>query len=343
VSEPAYGPVPVNVLTGFLGSGKTSLLRRLLQSPLLADAAVLINEFGEVGLDHWLLERLDDETVLLESGCVCCTIRTDLRDALLDLHERRARGQLPPFRRVVIETTGLADPAPIVQTIRGEPRLRYHYVLGNIVTVVDSVNGPATLRDFPEAAHQVAVADRLVVTKLDLPDAADLTPLLRRLNPTAPIQALRPEDPAPADLLVQDVLDPASRDAVVQAWLAHSGHEHEHAPHVGIQAFCISRDEPLDPAAFGLWFTMLLNRHGASILRVKGLLHLQGVETPVVIHGVQHVIHEPTHLAAWPGGTAQTQIVLIVKGLPKAQIVRSFEAFMRLGEDQAATLVSSSA
>jgi G3E family GTPase len=343
VSVPDYGPIPVNVLTGFLGSGKTSLLRRLLQSPLLADAAVLINEFGEVGLDHWLLERLDDETVLLKSGCICCTIRTDLRDALLDLHERRARGLLPPFRRVVIETTGLADPAPIVQTIQAEPRLRYHYVLGNIVTVVDAVNGAATLSDFEEAAHQVAVADRLVVTKRDLPDAVDLTARLRRLNPTAPIQSLQPGEAAPPDLLTDDVQDASSRDAVVRHWLAHAGHDHGHEAHRGIHAFCLTREQPLDAAAFGLWFTMLLNRHGAAILRVKGLLHLEGVATPVVIHGVQHVIHEPTHLAAWPEGRPLTRLVLIVKDLPQRKIARSFDVFLRLGQDQAAALASTSA
>ena len=330
MTDPAAGRLPVVVLTGFLGSGKTSLLRRLLRAPELADAAVLINEFGEVGLDHWLLERLGGDTVLLPSGCVCCTIRSDLRDALLDLHERRARGLLPPFRRIVIETTGLADPAPIAQTIHADPRLRYHLALGNIVTVVDAVNGADTLDRFEAAVHQVAVADRLVLSKTDLAEAPAVAALERRLavlNPTAPRLRLAPDDPVPAALLTEDLLDPEGRAASVARWVdAEAGHDHDH--HAGVRSLAIVREAPLDWARFAVWFSMLLNRHGRNLLRAKGILHVEGVATPVVVHGVQHVLHPPVHLAAWPGDRPMTRLVLIARDLDPVLLRRSFEAFM---------------
>ncbi|MFO1069590.1 MAG: GTP-binding protein [Geminicoccaceae bacterium] len=330
MTVPSAGRLPVVVLTGFLGSGKTSLLRRLLQAPELADAAVLINEFGEVGLDHWLLERLDGDTVLLPSGCVCCTIRSDLRDALLDLHERRARGLLPPFRRIVIETTGLADPAPIAQTIHADPRLRYHLALGNIVTVVDAVNGADTLDRFEAAVHQAAVADRLVLSKTDLADASTVAALERRLavlNPTASRLRLAPAAAVPASLLTEDLLDPDGRAAHVARWLdAGDGHDHDH--NAGVRSLALVREAPLDWARFAVWFSMLLNRHGRNLLRAKGILHVDGVPTPVVVHGVQHVLHPPSHLAAWPGDRPVTRLVLIGRDLDPALLRRSFEAFM---------------
>ena len=339
--------IPVNLITGFLGSGKTTLLQRLLQSAELGTTAVLINEFGEVGLDHYLLQRVDEATVLLKSGCVCCTIRGDLRDSIRDLYDRRERGLVPPFERLVIETTGLADPAPIVATLAADPVLCHHFRLGNIVTVVDAVNGLSNLASFEESRRQAAVADRLVISKSDIADAGEVDRLranLRRLNPTAAqLDAVR--DPVSgAHLLAGDIEDPRAKSAEARRWLAEeeqalAGHEHDGGHRHGhdrnrhggdIVAFSVRLDEPLQWSAFAVWLTMLLNRHGQAILRVKGLLRVAGAPTPVVIHGVQHTIHPPAHLDAWPDGVPRTRLIVIAKGVDGARIEASLAAFNRL-------------
>ena len=331
-------PITANILTGFLGSGKTSLLRRLLHQPDLSDTAVMINEFGEVGLDHLLIEAVDEDVVLLDSGCVCCTIRGDLKDALLRLYARRQRGEVPPFSRVVIETTGLADPAPIVATFAADPMLKHHFRVGNVVTVVDAECGAANLDLYEECRRQVAVADRLVVSKIDIAGArkaAQLRARLSRINSTAEIMLSSESNDASAALLTHDTHDEATRLEEVRRWIAASvsdDHDHAHdGRHDGIRAMLLSADEPLDWAAFGLWLSMLLNRHGASVLRVKGLINVVGREAPVVVQGVQHLIHKPVHLECWPEGVPRTRLVLIVRGLDEKLIQRSFRAFMRLG------------
>jgi G3E family GTPase len=330
--------VTVNLLTGFLGSGKTSLLKRLLAQPDLEDTAVLINEFGEVGLDHLLIEEVDQDVVLLKSGCVCCTIRGDLRDGLDRLFGRMLRGEVPRFSRVVIETTGLADPVPIVASFSADPALRYHFRLGNVVTVVDAVNGLENLARHPEALKQVALADRLVVSKTDLADPTAVEALCRRLaglNPTAALHRSSEEAPAPASLLLEDAHDASAKGEEVRRWLAAAEREAAHDHHLhhadGIATFCLTAEEPLDWAPFGLWLSMLLNRHGGEILRLKGLLHVAGVDRPVVVQGVQHLVHKPSHLDAWPEGRPVTRLVVIGRGLDKNAIERSFCAFNRLG------------
>lgn len=323
MTEGQAEPVTVNLLTGFLGSGKTSLLKRLLQQPGLRDTAVLINEFGEVGLDHLLIEEVDEEVVLLKSGCVCCTIRGDLRDGLARLHGRMARGEVPPFRRVVVETTGLADPVPVVASFSADPALRCHFRLGNVVTVVDALNGAANLERFEEAQKQAALADRLVISKTDLatPDAVDaLAVRLTSLNPTASLHRGSEDDPAPSALLLDGRHELRAVEHVVDP---HGDHPH------GLSTFCLTAETPLDWAMLGLWLSMLLNRHGASILRVKGLLQVRGVERPVVIQGVQHLVHKPTHLDAWPDARPGTRLVVIGRNLDRAAVERSFRAFCR--------------
>ncbi len=346
-------PVTVNLLTGFLGAGKTSLLKRLLRRPDLADTAVLINEFGDVGLDHLLVEEVDEDVVLLASGCVCCTIRGDLKEALMRLHGRRQRGDVPPFTRLVIETTGLADPAPIMATFVADPMFRHHFRVGNIVVVVDAENGFASLDAYEESLRQVAVADRLVVTKIDLaaPDkVAQLVQRLTAINPTSEITTIGEDDEAAAQLLTDDVHDAATRSEQVARWLAgetgDDDHHHDHVDrnrHGTFRAMLLSADEPIDWAAFALWLSMLLHRHGAEILRVKGLLSIAGQSAPVVVQGVQHLIHKPVHLDRWPDGRAQTRIVVIVRGLDPELIRRSFSVFMRLGARSAAPQALSSA
>ena len=321
--------VTAHLLTGFLGSGKTSLLKRLLALPDLAGTAVLINEFGEVGLDHLLLEEVDEQVVLLKSGCVCCSIRGDLRDGLERLHGRMESGAIPPFTRVVIETTGLADPVPIVAGFTADPALRWHFRLGNVVTVVDAVNGLGNLERFPEALKQVALADRLVVSKTELSDPAPLLARLRALNPGAMVHLSTEAAPAPPGLLLADVHDEAQRAAEIARWArAEPAHHHHHGG--GPETFVLTATAPLDWASFGLWLSMLLHRHGASILRVKGLLQVRGVDRPVVVQGVQHLIHHPFHLDRWPEGEPATRLVVIGTGLEGAAIERSFRAFCAL-------------
>jgi G3E family GTPase len=217
------GYIPVNLLTGFLGSGKTTLLSRLLASPQLARTAVLINEFGEVGLDHLLLDTIDEDAVLLQSGCICCTIRGDLRDAIRSLYDRRERGVIPPFDRLVIETTGLADPTPIISTLLADPVVKHHFRLGTVVTTVDAVNGLQHLAENPESVKQVAVADRIVLTKADIADqpvAEKVRAALRHLNPTAPVLDAQSGRIQPDALFTRDLYSPAGKSAEVRRWLA---------------------------------------------------------------------------------------------------------------------------
>jgi G3E family GTPase len=334
--------IPVNVITGFLGSGKTTLLQRLLAAPQLSDTAVLVNEFGEVGLDHHLLQQLDDEIVLLRSGCLCCTIRGDLSAAMHDLYTKRERGEIVPFRRLVIETTGLADPVPILSTIMSEPVLRYHFRLGNVVTTVDAANGLTNLEHQSESVKQAAVADRVVITKTDIADSITVRELSRRLeqlNPsalqlqTAPSVAIDPDL-----LLTRDLYDLHGKAEEVRSWLAIERQEADTpAPHfhhldvnrhdARIHAFCLRFQRPLDWAAFGIWLAMLLHCHGSDILRVKGLLNVGTNSGPVVIHGVQHLVHPPDHLPAWPDDDHNSRVVFIVRGLGRDVIERSLAAF----------------
>ena len=385
--------VPANVVTGFLGSGKTTLLRRLLASPRLASCAVLVNEFGEVGLDHHLLEAVTGSMVLLDNGCVCCAVRDDLRGALLELHGRRERGEVPRYDRVVIESSGLADPAPVLHTLTADPVLRHHYRPGAVVTVVDALHGSAQLDRYPESVKQAALADRMILTKTDLaaPEAARvLEARLRAMNPTAPIRRAGPparggatggEEAGASDaaaLLVEDAHRVDSRQAEVERWFgldggrpeggwpeggsarpeasAGAGAVHasatspagggdgrppaESAPHDhtdDVTSFRVETDEPIDWTVFGIWLGMLLHRHGEDILRVKGIVDVPELEGPVLLNAVQHTVHPPTHLPAWPrtwereaDGHAprrRTRIVFIVRGLQRSRIERSLAAF----------------
>jgi len=329
-------PVTANLLTGFLGSGKTTLLKRLLRQPDLRDTAVLINEFGEVGLDHLLVEEVDEDVVLLQSGCVCCTIRGDLKDALLRLHGRRQRGEVPAFDRVVIETTGLADPAPILATLASDAMLRHHFRTGATVTVVDAVTGLRTLESHPESVRQAAAADRLIVSKTDLAEAVDVVRLRARLaalNPAATIVESGEDSDAAATLLTGDMHGGIPRVPLPEE-IGHA-HSHEHdadeaSRHGGIRATLLTAEEPLDWTSFALWLSMLLNRHGANVLRIKGLAAIAGSDTPVVVQGVQHLIHKPAHLERWPDGDRRTRLVVIANGIDPELLRRSFAAYMRL-------------
>ena len=340
-------PIPLNVLTGFLGAGKTTLLNRLLRDPALADTVVIVNEFGEIGLDHLLVETVEDGTILLAAGCLCCTVRGDLVATLEDLLRKRDNGRIAPFRRVVIETTGLADPAPILGAVMFHPYLSMLYALGSVVAAVEAVLGLATLDEHPEALKQAAVADRIVLTKTALAPSPDLQALrhrLRALNPGAPI--LDASDHLLAhDLLASGLFDADGKAEDVRAWLraeaAESAHAHPHRHDVNrhdarIRAFCLSHDAPIPQASLELFLDLLRSAHGPKLLRLKGLVGLaEDPERPVVVHGVQHIVHVPAVLPRWPDGDRRSRLVLIVKDLDPAFVERLWSAFLgRPGVDQ---------
>ncbi|GHG99335.1 CobW family GTP-binding protein [Pseudodonghicola xiamenensis] len=330
---------PVVLLTGFLGSGKTTLLQRLLTDPTMQGAAVLINEFGEVGLDHHLLDRIDDTVVLLKSGCICCTVRGEVAEALANLESLRTRGEIA-FDRVVIETTGLADPYPVLQTLTAHPVLRSHFVNGGVLTTVDAVNAARQVDHRDEAVRQIAAADRVILTKTDLADPAMVVNLrnrLSRLNPAATVvSAAEPVGTilggfGPATFMGSF----GTAVHVCDDRCDHShDHGHDHRAHhhadLGVTSFSLVIEEAIDWTMFGTWLTLLLHRYGDRIFRVKGILVLEGEDRPIAIHGVQHLVHAPTHMDHWPEGPRHSRIVFILEGLSPDLIRRSFAAFTGL-------------
>jgi G3E family GTPase len=329
--------LPVSLITGFLGSGKTTLLNRLLRDPAMADSAVIVNEFGEIGLDHLLMERIDGETVLMASGCLCCTVRSDLEKTLRELDWKRRDGTVPPFQRVLVETTGLADPAPILQLLLNHPFVGASYRLDAVVATVDTLHAMRQLDEHAESVKQVALADRLVLTKGDLAAADDeaLAVRLRALNPAAP-QHHAVNGAIAADRLFGAALyDPARRAPDARAWLqaeayAHDDEHHDHAHDVNrhdarIAAFCMVEDQPIDWDRFHRWLGQLRAERGQDLLRVKGILNLAGEATPVAIHGVHHVFHPPVQLADWPDADRRSRIVFITRDLPGPMIAESWQ------------------
>ena len=340
----AAARIPAHVLTGFLGSGKTTLLNRLLQDPALGDCAVLINEFGAIGVDHHLVDRVEGDMVLLASGCICCTVRGDLAEALRALYARREAGTVPAFARVVIETTGLADPVPVLATLMFDRILQNHFAVGSVVTTIDALNGAANLQEFAVCRKQATSADLLVLTKLDLAEAQAglrLRQELQALNPAA--QVLRAD--AATDLAALLVTAPDPQSPAPGVALARStagslrssffatGTTAETAPastgiHGDIHSFVLQIPQAMDWTVFGIWLSLLLHAHGERVLRVKGLLQVQGAHTPVVVHGVQQLVYPPTHLARWPDGPRQSELVFIVRGLEQAAVEASLQSYL---------------
>ncbi|WP_333835368.1 CobW family GTP-binding protein [Rubrimonas sp.] len=342
--------IPVTLLTGFLGAGKSTLLSAVLRDPRFSDTAIVVNEFGEVGLDGALIAHAPEQIVETTTGCLCCTIRGDIREALVRLHARMMAGEVAGFSRLVIETTGLADPAPPIQTLIADPRLARRFALAGVVTAVDAVNGDATLDRHEEAVRQVAVADRIVLTKTDLArDPAsrrDLDALAARLQALAPGAVILDRNAPEFDLrrlFDMTAFDPGAKSMDVRGWLnaesleadGHSHHEHghghdhhhdvsRHGP--DIRAFCVTLDEPVPTMGFTTALEILIANQGPALLRVKGVVCLaEKPERPIVIHGAQHVFHDPVILDAWPDADRRTRLVFITQGVGQAPV----DAFLR--------------
>jgi G3E family GTPase len=334
-------PIPLTVLTGFLGAGKTTLLNRLLKDPALSQTAVIINEFGEVSLDHLLVEYIGDNMVLLQSGCLCCTMRGDLVDALetllRDLDNRRCT-----FGRVLLETTGLADPAPVLHTMMAHPYLVQRYRLDGVVTVVDAVNGETTLDEHAEAVKQAAVADRIVLTKTDLTNEAQRARIVTRLrafNPAATILDAAKGEASAERLLNCGLYDPERKIPDVKKWLAAEAyadaHAHDHRHHdvnrhdAHIGAFVLTSDAAIPAGTLEMFLELLRATHGTKLLRIKGIVKLAEMpDTPVVVHGVQHVFHPTARLERWPDDDHRTRLVFITRDLPERTVRELFEAFI---------------
>lgn len=338
---------PVTILTGFLGSGKTTLLNRALRDPAMANTAVVINEFGEVGLDHLLAAQSDDTVMVLENGCLCCTVFGDLVTTLNNLYHQREDGTIPRFDHVVIETSGLADPSPLIQAFLSDPTLAGLYRIGAVVATVDAVNGPHTLDEHIESVRQVALADHILITKLDLvspakardAEEASLSARLHRLNPAAKIS--RADDPAfdVSAILRQDALKPGDPNADARAWLnaaayertdahVHDHHDHDHDAHDhhhlhdrDIASFCFTREQPIAREALRLLLDALQQNLGPNLLRVKGIVHVaEEPERPAVIQGAQQLLHNLTFLERWPDADRRSKIVFITQGFDRADV-----------------------
>ncbi|AXV16549.1 GTP-binding protein [Neorhizobium sp. SOG26] len=355
--SPVSGRIPVSILTGFLGAGKSTLLNRILKDPATSGTAVIINEFGEVGIDNFLVEASGDALVELSNGCLCCTVRGELVDTLAYMMDGIQTGRLQPIKRVVIETTGLADPAPVMQSVMGNPIIAQNFELEGVVTVVDAVHGVSTLDRHTEAVKQVAVADRLVISKLSLADTQTVETLndrLRALNPRAVRVDGDKAEAGSAAILQNGLYDPATKIADVDRWLkaeiaghhhhdhhdhGHHDHDHGHDHHhhhhdvtrhgENIRSFSLVHDKPIDPMAIEMFVDLLRTAHGEKLLRMKAIVALSdNPERPLVLHGVQSVFHQPERLPKWPEGSDRlTRMVLITQDLPESFVADLFAAF----------------
>ncbi|KAA0969581.1 GTP-binding protein [Aureimonas fodinaquatilis] len=331
-SEGERPSIGVTLLTGFLGSGKTTLLNHLLKDPTLTDTAVIINEFGDIAIDHMLVESSIENAVVLQNGCICCTVRGDLVDTLTDLFAKRERGLVPQFTRVAIETTGLADPSPIIRTFTSEKLVRERFHLEAVVATVDCVNGQQQLVDFEEARRQVALADVLILTKSDIapPQASRaLASSIGDINPAATVLTVTNGQLSASELADAVPPRPTSTETVSR-WLKAEAFDQPAAGasnHRGeISTFSIVVDEPLTMEALRRWLASITSLRGADLLRMKGLIAISGQSGPMVVHAVQHVVHPPVQLQQWPTDDKRTKIVFITRNLPQEGLRRSFLA-----------------
>jgi G3E family GTPase len=347
-ADPLASRLPVTVITVFLGSGKTTLLARLLRDPGMNRAAVIINEFGEVGIDHELVEASSEQMTLLSNGCLCCTVRTDLQETLRELFVKRRSGEVIDFDRVFVETTGLADPAPVLHALASDGLLGAQYRLNGVVTLVDAVNGMGSLDTMPEAAKQAALADRLVITKTDIADAAAVEALEARLHAMNPYALISRAVDGVFDPNLLREITPSSVKALARdpnRWLMSAGTagaglaSGENGSYLGeriaaktgahdaaIRSFCLWFDAPFTWDTLTASLQVLTSLRGPDLLRVKGIVNVEGEAGPVVIHGVQHIFHPPLKLAQWHDAERRSRIVFIVRNIPRESIEALFGA-----------------
>ena len=330
--DPLAGRLPVTVVTGFLGSGKTTLIRRLLAHPGMNRAAVIVNEFGEVGIDHDLIAASSENVTLLSNGCLCCVVRTDLQETLRTLFAQRRAGEVIDFDRVLLETSGLADPAPVIQTLATDTLLASHYRLDGVVTLVDAVNGPGQLDREAEAVKQAALADRLLITKTDLADAAAVRERLHALNPRAEVADVVQGEIDPTFLTGIGLASARAGAAQIGRWLGSGSGEGAYLGTVaprhdrGITTFTLRFDRPFAWQTFTAAMELLTSLRGPDLLRVKGLVNVEGETGPVVVQGVQHVFHPPVTLAAWPSDDRRSRLVFITRGIDERAVTALFDA-----------------
>ncbi len=313
-------PMPLFILTGFLGSGKTTLLQRILRSANAKGTGVIINEFGEASLDHRILAHVAEVNTIIQSGCVCCTTRPELTRGLLEFLRQSLAGGVPRFRRLVIETSGLSDPASIIHTVQGHSVLREYFRVAGVIAVVDAVNGLHTFQNHSEFAKQVSVADTILITKTDVAspgEAAELNRKLRNINPLASIR-----DARSGGLDFAGLLSEQNMARVVEAPSAPVVSAH------GATTFTLTYERPLDWSAFLIWSSMLLKNHGERVLRLKGIVDTGDGSPPIAVHGVQHIMHAPEHLPSWPDADRRSRIVFIVRDFEPHLIQKSLDAFL---------------
>jgi G3E family GTPase len=340
--DPFAGRIPVSIVTGFLGSGKTTLINRLLKRPDMNRVAVIVNELGEQSIDHDLVQVSSEQMMLLNNGCLCCVLRGDLQDALRELFVKRRTGEIIDFERVVIETTGLADPAPVMQTLMTDTMLQAQYRLDCVVTLVDAVNGVGQLDTMQEAVKQAALADRLILTKTDLADEALVRKLqarLRDLNPQAPTKRAVNGEIDLAFLINVGLANARSRLEDVERWMGaevpdEHGHVHRHDS--SVRSFCLRYDRPFTWPTFSQCLEVLTALRGPDLLRVKGLVNVEGRQGPLVLQGVQHLFHPPVELAEWPSADRATRIVFITRGIERTMVENLFAAIKTVANVSAA-------
>ena len=340
--DPIAGRIPVSIVTGFLGSGKSTLINRLLKRPDMNRVAVIVNEFGEQSIDNDLVEVSSEQMMLLNNGCLCCVLRGDLQETMRDLFVKRRTGEIIDFDRVVVETTGLADPAPVMQTLMTDTMLQAQYRLDCVVTLVDSINGAGQLDTMQEAVKQAALADRIVVTKSDLADEAQVAALerrLRELNPQAPMKrAVNGEIDLPF-LINVGLTNARSKLEEVERWMGADvpdEHGHVHRHDASVTSFSLRYAQPFTWSAFSQCMEVLTALRGPDLLRVKGLVNVEGRKGPLVVQGVQHLFHPPIELADWPSADRSTRLVFITRGIDRPTVENLFSAITSIASSRSA-------
>ena len=337
--------IPVTVITGFLGSGKTTLLSSILKKKEMQKTAVIINEFGEIGLDHALIEHTDENIVELQSGCICCTIQGDLNKTLIDLFDKMMNGKVSSFNRILIETTGLANPVPIIHTLMSSIELIRIYSLDGVITVVDSINGEKTLDLHEESLKQLALAEKIILSKTDIVDKDEIKSLVYRIkeiNPVSQIIFSKFGNIPLEEIFGLGAYDPYKKSADVKNWLAaekykdkkHHHHHDVNRHNENIRAFSMMSENPVNMIAFSFFRDMITAALGANLLRMKGIVNIAGEERPAVIHGVQHIFHPVQWLETWPDNDRRTKLVFITQNIKKEQIEDFFRPLMGLDTEK---------